>query len=166
MKSKTRFQDILALNVWVNIVSKVNWTALILSGLLVSLGIALLSLRRESLFMDAWLLIAGFGIGCTLVVLLSIPIFMLALIYNYFHKGSLGNKEFLLSDIGITENDGYRETKVSWKKVRKIYITHNHIFIRISILKYMILARRDFESDYKFAQYYSELLRLKENCIY
>jgi hypothetical protein len=39
--------------------------------------------------------------------------------------------------------------------------TRQHIFVRISRWRYLLLSVRDFKNEYEFAQYYADLVKAK-----
>jgi len=100
----------------------------------------------------------------TLLVTIGLVGFVMILLVttaNLFRRGSVGPKRFTVSDEAFTEDDGCKITRVPWRQIRSVDKTRQHIFVRISRWRYLILSARDFENDYEFAQYYADLVKAK-----
>lgn len=160
MKAVNTWGDILALNWWVNLRSKVGWWVSIGVSIWAT-AITVPSLEERSVpaamamcfvlfvtFMAAIYLIAGVGI----VVVATV---------NLFRKGCIGPKTFTIANDAFAEDDGRVVTTVPWGKIRSIDKTRGHIFVRVSRWKYMLLSARDFEHEYQFAQYYADLVKAR-----
>lgn len=162
MKSETKITDIIALNVWVYFHSKIGWIVVILASSYISISI-LTYLKDKDLLIQIIIFIAAFSTTCACIILAVTPIIALIIISSYFQKGCIGQKEFKVTKDSFTENDGFKETEVSWKNVKGIYKTKKHIFIKIPKLKYIIIPGRSFENEYKFNLYYTELLKFRSD---
>jgi len=163
MNSVTKRRDVLALNWWVNLRSKLGWVTSIaiaaaiaadvtasrleVDGAPVAKTVALFFILFVALMAAIWLV----GLALQLLVIGA----------SLVKKGVVGPKRFTISAHSFTEDDGQRITAVSWGQVRSIDKTRRHIFVRISRWKYMLLSARDFQNEYEFAQYYVDLVKAK-----
>lgn len=163
MNSVTRWRDVLALNWWVNLRSKLGWaTSVAISAAIAADVIASrLEVEGEPVAKTVALFFVLFVALMAAIWLVGLTVLLLVASANLMKKGVVGPKRFTISDRALTEDDGWRITAVSWGHIRSIDKTRRHIFIRISRWKYMLLSARDFQSEYEFAQYYVALVKAK-----
>lgn len=163
MKSKTKFRDILAFQFWANGRSKINWVTTVIAGIVFAfLFHTPAGSPERDIAIEALILIAGFGAGAMLVIVLSAPVLFLAALSHYLLRGAIGPKDFIVGDQDFSENDGYKVRSVRWKDIKGLFITPHYIFVKKSLFRYHILPRRDFDSEFEFASYYANLVRLRE----
>jgi hypothetical protein len=163
MDSVTRLRDVLALNWWVNLRSKLAWVASIAISAAIAADVIArrLEVAGESLAKTVALFFVLFMALMTAIWLVGLIFLLLVVSANLMRKGAIGPKRFTISDHAFTEDDGHRITAVSWGHIRSIDKTRRHIFVRISRWKYMLLSARDFQNEYEFAQYYADLVKAK-----
>lgn len=162
VESNTRFTDMLALFFWLYIRSRTGGIAIILAGLFLTLVIIFPKLDFNNIPLDILKLFICFSFACFVLIVLFIPIAGIDILINYCIKGNFGRRYFSISEDCMIEKDKYKETRASWKEVRKIVLTSNYIFMRISRFKYLIIPKRDFSNEYEFANYYAELVKFRE----
>jgi hypothetical protein len=163
MRSITTWSDILALNCWVGLRSKLGWfvSVLIAASIAGSIVAQILEPGGQS---AKKAIVVFFAVFVTVMALIWLVSFLLMLVVATAHllrKGSIGPKKFTIANDAFTEDDGKQATVVRWREVRSIDKTRRHLFVRISRRKYIILSARDFEHEHHFAQYYADLVRMK-----
>jgi hypothetical protein len=163
VRSVTTFGDVLLLNGWVNVRSKLSWIGSVLIAAVFSATTFGPNLWKsdQTIARTLLLIFALFAVALVFIWLASFVVILLVAILTSMRRGCLGPKKFEVGTDGFTEDDGYQITAVSWKHVRSIDKTRHHIFLRVSKWKYMLLAARDFETECHFAQYYAALVKAK-----
>jgi hypothetical protein len=161
MKGVTTWRDILVLNCWVNLRSRLGWFASILVAALIALDL-LPRLQGRSVGMTVALYCVVFVVLMTIIWLVVFMGILLVTGANLLRRGCIGQKTFTITNDVFAEDDGWRVTQVPWRQIRSIDKTSRHIFVRTGRWKYVLLAARDFENEYEFAQYYADLVRARQ----
>jgi ABC-type multidrug transport system fused ATPase/permease subunit len=163
MKGVTKWRDVLAINVWVNLHSRFNWLVSVLIAAVLSIQMTAPRWQQggQSVVMTIVVLFVMFLAVMTAIALVSCVFIVLIASVNLFRRGAIGPRTFTISDQAFIEDDGRLVTTVPWGKIRSIDKTRRHIFVRIGRWKFLHLPARDFEHEYQFAQYYADLLRAR-----
>jgi hypothetical protein len=161
MNSVTTWSDILVLNCWLNLRSRWGWVVSIFIAVLITDDV--LSPRPEGRPVAMALALYCMMIVTLLVIIWLVGFLVILLITtaNLFRRGSIGPKRFTVSYEAFTEDDGCKITRVPWRQIRSVDKTRQHIFVRISRWRYLLLSIRDFKNEYEFAQYYADLVKAK-----
>jgi hypothetical protein len=163
MKSVTKWRDVLALNVWVNLRSRFGWLVNVLIAAVLAIQMTSPRWQQEgqSAATVMVILFVMFVAVMAAIALVSFVLIVLVASANLFRKGAIGSKMFTINPEAFTEDDGRLVTAVPWGKIRSIDKTRRYIFIRISRWKYAQLSARDFDHEYQFAQYYADLVKAR-----
>ena len=108
------------------------------------------------------MLMAGFGLGVILVILVSIPLMLLVSVSNLFIRGAIGAKHFNINEEFFTEDDGHKVTSIRWKDIKGIWKTGRYVFVKIKRFRYSIIPRRSFGNEYEFVSFYATLIKFQE----
>jgi len=162
MKITNKFRDIVALNMWTVLFTKVSWVAFFTASLLFYVVLVAKNFdSSNTVIHNLFKLVGGLGASFMLVAIISIPFFVISIMINLLIKGAVGERIIEINREGISEIVGDKITNVNWKDVKGIHFTKKYLFIKLTKLRYFIIPARDFDSFFNYVEYFNTMIQYK-----